>query len=138
MYNPYNAIKVSIAAFCERAVYANGRWTLGGMFRWVEFSSFPAMLPPMSIYLLVTDAVGLDLWRIGCALVDSERMLEEETMPVLFAGRSPLNRGLVRGVYDARFLVPELEFKHPGQYDLHVDIDNEIVDLVSMHVLLRK
>lgn len=135
MYNPYNALKVSVAVFCERALFANGRWTLGGMFRWLKFPTFPVEIPPMQIYLLVTDAVGLDLWRMGCALVDSEQLLEENAEPILFAGRAPLNRGLAAGVYDARFMVQSLKLAHPGRYDLHVDIDDEILDVVSLHVL---
>lgn len=135
MYNPYQAIKVNTALFCERAFERANRWTVEGMFRWVRFPAFPATLPPMEVFVMLSDAVGLDLWQIGCSIVDGELMMVEGSEPIMWADRAPLARGLIAGQYEARFFVPELVLPQPGRYDLHVDVDNEVIELVSLHAL---
>lgn len=84
---------------------------------------------------MLSDVVGLDLWQIGCSLVDSELMTVEGSEPIMWAERMPLARGLIAGQHEARFFVPELVLPQPGRYDLHVDVDNEVIELVSLHAV---
>jgi hypothetical protein len=137
MYNPYQAIKVTTALFCEQAIERDERWNLEGVFRWIRIGRFPTKLPPMEVFVTLNDAIGLDLWQIGCSLIDGERMLVQESDPVLWADRYPLSRGLIPGQYEARFYVPQLELPQAGRYDLHVDVDNEVIELVSLHAILE-
>jgi hypothetical protein len=64
-------------------------------------------------------------------------MMDEDAEPLMWADRVPVSRGLIPGQYEARFYVPELVLPQPGKYDLHVDVDDEVVELVSLHAILK-
>lgn len=133
-FSAVNPLKLSTALFCEHALESRGRWTIVGMFRGLRFNTFPAELEEMEVLLIITDAVGIAPQLVCVELVDSEALLAGGGDEHLWADEARLHAKELPGVYEAAFQVPPLPLQHPGRYDLHVQVDGELIDLVSLHV----
>lgn len=132
-YERYRSLKLA-ANFCEHAHESEGRWTLLRCYRGIIFSAFPAILRPMELFVLVTDAIGIAPQVLRVDLVDPERLLLGRDEPSLWQDSAQLRGSEFQGVYTARYTVPALPIRHAGRYDLHMEVDEHLVDLASLHL----
>jgi hypothetical protein len=136
-YERYRSLKLA-ANFCEHAFERDGRWTLLRCYRGVVLANFPAILAPMDLFVLVTDAAGVDPRDLKVDLVDFQDLMSGGIASTVWQDDAPLMAMQFDGVYSASFRVPALAIRHAGRYDLHMEVDGHLLDVASLHLKARR
>ena len=132
-YEQYRSLKIAIN-FCEHAYESDGFWTLFRCFRGVEFRSYPAIMRPMDVHVVVADAAGVKPRSITLTLIDPERGQDS----VMWTYTDRLFAQKYRWVSTSLFHVPALALIRPDRYDLHVEIDGHLLELASLDAIVLR
>jgi hypothetical protein len=129
---PFQSLKLSIAAICEYAIESRGRWTLVGTFRRLEFERFPATLDRMEVYLLFTDVTRAHLNKVAVGL-----HTDLATPPFIYLS-TVASPSANPHEWEAAFVLHDVVFRQPGKYDLAVEVEDDVFEVVILHVREQK
>ena len=132
--HPFQSLKLSIAAVCEYALESRGRWTLVGTFRELEFDRFPATVQRMEVFLLFTDVTDPDIRTAGVSLWRAVGTEDFEAEEPVFTELAPVSKPSFPFALQTVIRLRDVEFEQPGSYNLYIDVEGEVFDVVSLYV----
>ncbi len=135
---PFQSLKLSIAAICEYALESRGRWTLVGTFRQLEFAAFPATLNRLEVYLLLTDVTTSGVSRLGLSLWPPSTDVGVEELEPILQGRTPAGMAAFPESLEGVFRFTDVVFPTPGRYDLYVEVNDDVFELITLFVRRSK